>query len=108
MTKRLRIAIQKSGRLSDDSLALLKRAGCEIHKNRSNLFFPVENLPIDLLLVRDDDISGFVSQGVADLGIVGLNEFNESKLSHANLLSIFSRSIVIFPFQTSTEPLSSH
>lgn len=85
MTKRLRIAIQKSGRLSDDSLALLKRAGCEIHENRSNLFFPVENLPIDLLLVRDDDISGFVSQGVADLGIVGLNEFNESKLSHDNV-----------------------
>lgn len=85
MTKRLRIAIQKSGRLSDDSLALLRRAGCKIQKNRSNLFFPVENLPIDLLLVRDDDIPGFVSQGVADVGIVGLNEFNESKLSHDNI-----------------------
>ena len=60
--KRLRIAIQKSGRLADDSMDLLKSAGLNIQKNKSGLFYRIKNLEIDLLLVRDDDIPGFLSE----------------------------------------------
>ncbi len=71
--KRLRIAIQKSGRLADSSLDLLRSAGLEISRSRDGLYYRVEDLPIDLLLVRDDDIPGLVGDGIAELGIVGLN-----------------------------------
>jgi len=79
---RLRIAIQKSGRLADDSMDLLKSAGLKIQKNKSGLFYRIKDLPIDLLLVRDDDIPGFVSEGIADLGIVGSNVFKEFSLQN--------------------------
>lgn len=80
--KRLRIAVQKSGRLSDDSFSLLKASGLKIQTNKSGLFYRVKNFPLDILLVRDDDIPGFVADGIADLGIVGSNVFEEFNLSH--------------------------
>lgn len=79
---RLRIAIQKSGRLADSSLDLLRSAGLEISGSKDGLFYRVEDLPIDLLLVRDDDIPGLVGDGVAELGIVGLNVHAEYKASN--------------------------
>ncbi|MGY8985213.1 MAG: ATP phosphoribosyltransferase [Sphingomonadales bacterium] len=79
---RLRIAIQKKGRLAEDTFALLKDAGLTIQKNKGGLFYRIKNLPIDLLLVRDDDIPGFVFDGVADLGIVGGNVYEEYALTH--------------------------
>ena len=81
---RLRLAVQKSGRLSDDSFELLKSAGLKVQVNKSGLFYRVSNFPLDLLLVRDDDIPGFVADGIADLGIVGSNVFEEFTLTHGN------------------------
>jgi ATP phosphoribosyltransferase len=70
---RLRIAIQKSGRLSEPARALLASAGLSWRESRDRLFCYGESLPVDLLLVRDDDIPGLIAQGVCDLGIVGRN-----------------------------------
>lgn len=75
--KRLRIAIQKSGRLADDSLSLLRAAGLSISRSKDGLFYRVENLPVDLLLVRDDDIPRLIGDGIVDLGIVGRNVLEE-------------------------------
>lgn len=70
---RLRIAIQKSGRLSDPARALLSACGLSWRESRDRLFCYGESAPIDLLLVRDDDIPGLISGGLCDLGIVGRN-----------------------------------
>ena len=70
---RLRIAIQKSGRLADPARALLASCGLSWRESRDRLFCYGEALPIDLLLVRDDDIPGLIADGVCDLGIVGRN-----------------------------------
>ncbi|RPE82010.1 ATP phosphoribosyltransferase [Vulcaniibacterium tengchongense] len=70
---RLRIAIQKSGRLSEPARALLASCGLSWRESRDRLFCYGETLPIDLLLVRDDDIPGLIADGVCDLGIVGRN-----------------------------------
>lgn len=74
---RLRIAIQKSGRLADPARDLLARAGLSFRESRDRLFCYGESLPIDLLLVRDDDIPGLIAEGVCDLGIVGRNVLAE-------------------------------
>jgi ATP phosphoribosyltransferase len=74
---RLRIAIQKSGRLADDSLDLIAAAGFRIVKGVNDLVFRIDNAPIDLLRVRDDDIPTFVGDGVADFGVIGLNVLRE-------------------------------
>jgi ATP phosphoribosyltransferase len=74
---RLRLAMQRSGRLSDASFELLSKCGLHISRSRTELFCRIEELPIDLLLVRDDDIPGFVEEGVCDLGIVGENVVEE-------------------------------
>jgi ATP phosphoribosyltransferase len=74
---RLRIAIQKSGRMADPARDLLTRAGLSFRESRDRLFCYGESLPIDLLLVRDDDIPGLIAEGVCDLGVVGLNVLEE-------------------------------
>ena len=74
---RLRIAVQKSGRLADRSLELIAGAGLRVMKGANELLYRIENQPIDLLRVRDDDIPTFVADGVAELGIVGLNVLAE-------------------------------
>ena len=79
VSDRTRIALQKSGRMADDSLNLLKSCGLHIDRSRDQLFCRIKELPIDLLLVRDDDIPGFVSNGTCDLGIVGDNVFAEAR-----------------------------
>ena len=78
---RLRIAVQKSGRLSDASQDLLARCGLKFRQSRDKLFCFGESLAIDLLLVRDDDIPGLIAQGVCDLGIVGRNVSSEQALA---------------------------
>lgn len=79
--ERLRVAVQKSGRLTDKTLNLLERCGLEIRKSKDQLFCYGENMPIDLLLVRDDDIPGLVAEDVCDLGIAGLNILEETRLN---------------------------
>ncbi|MGY0152055.1 ATP phosphoribosyltransferase [Edwardsiella tarda] len=78
---RLRIAMQKSGRLSEDSQALLARCGIKINLHQPRLIAFAENMPIDILRVRDDDIPGLVMDGVVDLGIIGENVLEEELLS---------------------------
>ncbi len=74
MTK-LKIAIQKSGRLSEKSLLLLKNCGIKLDNNgERKLKTEAKNFPIEVLFLRDDDIPQYVEQGVADIGILGENE----------------------------------
>ncbi|MFH7565208.1 MULTISPECIES: ATP phosphoribosyltransferase [Oceanimonas] len=75
---RLRIAIQKSGRLSKECQKLLKGCGVKLNIREQRLIAHAENMPIDLLLVRDDDIPGLVMDGVVDLGVVGENVLEET------------------------------
>lgn len=79
--KRLRIAMQKSGRLSQESQALLKQCGVKINLQEQRLIAYAENMPIDILRVRDDDIPGLVFDGVVDLGVVGENVLEEAELA---------------------------
>jgi ATP phosphoribosyltransferase len=79
-SNRLRIAIQKSGRLSDDSIALLKAIGIKLQIRDRLLIAHSTNQPIDLLRVRDDDIPGLVMDGIVDLGFIGENELEEKML----------------------------
>lgn len=74
---RLRIAIQKSGRLSDPARNLLSACGLSWRESRDRLFCYGETAPVDLLLVRDDDIPALIADGVCDLGVVGRNVLME-------------------------------
>ncbi len=81
---RLRIAVQKSGRLGDPSRELLSRCGLKFRSSRDKLFCFGENMAVDLLLVRDDDIPGLIADGVCDLGVVGRNVLDEAGLGMAD------------------------
>ncbi|MGQ4659666.1 ATP phosphoribosyltransferase [Lysobacter sp. F6437] len=75
---RLRIAIQKSGRLAEPARSLLASCGLGWRESRDRLFCYGETLPVDLLLVRDDDIPALIADGVCDLGVVGRNVLSEA------------------------------
>ncbi|GMQ28333.1 ATP phosphoribosyltransferase [Algoriphagus confluentis] len=77
MEQIIRIAVQKSGRLSDDSLSLIKECGIKFYNGTGKLKSTATNFPVEFLFLRDDDIPGYVADGVADLGIVGENELVE-------------------------------
>jgi len=77
---RIKIAVQKSGRLTEHSLDLLQRCGLKYTRGRDQLIGFGENMPIDILLVRDDDIPELVLDDVCDLGIAGLNVIEEKRL----------------------------
>ena len=79
--QRIKVAVQKTGRLTGHSIDLLERCGLKVTKSKDQLICYGENMPIDLLLVRDDDIPGLVSDDICDLGIVGLNVVEEKRLS---------------------------
>jgi ATP phosphoribosyltransferase len=80
-TMRLKIAIQKSGRLTDSSLDLLSRCGLKFSRGKDQLMCYGENMPLDVLFVRDDDIPDLVQEDVCDLGLVGLNVVEEKRLA---------------------------
>lgn len=80
---RLKIAVQKSGRLADASLALMTRCGLNFARDRDHLVCYGENLPVDLMLVRDDDIPELVADGACDAGIVGQNVSGEYALARS-------------------------
>ena len=82
---RVKIAIQKNGRLSSDSLSLLRKCGIEFNESENMLFIKSTNMSVDLLMVRDDDIPRLVGQNIADLGIVGENVIKEKQLSNNSL-----------------------
>ncbi|MEE6030881.1 ATP phosphoribosyltransferase [Avibacterium paragallinarum] len=77
---RLRIALQKKGRLSKDCAELLKQCGVKINWNEQRLIAYAENMPIEILRVRDDDIPGLIFDGIVDLGIIGENVLEEEEL----------------------------
>ena len=80
-TARLKVALQKSGRLTENSLDLLVRCGLKYSRGKDQLMCYGENMPLDVLFVRDDDIPDLVQQDVCDLGIVGLNVIEEKRLA---------------------------
>src|ERR1051325_11478195 len=73
----LRIAIQKSGRLYEDSVALLKECGIDLRNVKDRLKTESDNFPLEVFFFRDDDIPQYVEDGVADIGIVGENVLHE-------------------------------
>ena len=74
---KLKVAIQKSGRLSEKSLELLKECGIKVSNGNRKLKTSAKNFPMEILFLRDDDIPQYVEQGVADIGILGENEVLE-------------------------------
>ena len=78
--KTLKIAIQKSGRLNEKSVELLKNCGLSFENYKSSLISPVSNFPLEILFLRDDDIPEYVQDGIADLGIVGENVIEETEV----------------------------
>lgn len=80
---RLRVAVQKSGRLSERSLEILQRCGLRFAQSKDKLFWYGQDFPVDLLLLRDDDIPRLLLDGVCELGIVGRNVLSEQALEQA-------------------------
>lgn len=86
--ERLRIAIQKSGRLTDKSMQLLKDCGIQIQNGKRKLLSPATNFPLDIYFLRDDDIPQYVEDGVADLGILGENVLFEEATNVETILPL--------------------
>ncbi len=102
--KTLKIAIQKSGRLNEKSVELLKNCGLNFENYKSSLISPVSNFPLEILFLRDDDIPEYVQDGIADLGIVGENVIQETevKVSYLQKLGFGKCSLKIAVPNTST------
>ena len=83
--KTLKIAIQKSGRLNEKSVELLKNCGLSFENYKSSLISSVSNFPLEILFLRDDDIPEYVQDGIADLGIVGENVISETEVNVSHL-----------------------
>ena len=77
-TTKLKIALQKSGRLYDDSIKILKECGIELQNGMNKLLNEATNFPLQVLFLRDDDIPQYVEDAVADIGIVGENIIYET------------------------------
>src|ERR1043165_1230265 len=81
--QRLKLAVQKSGRVTDPSLDLLARCGLKLSRGKDQLMGFGENMPLDVLFVRDDDIPDLVQEDICDLGLMGLNVLEEKRLELA-------------------------
>ena len=75
----LRIAVQAKGRLYEDTMELLSETGIKLESGKRLLLLPARNFPLEVLFLRDDDIPQCVADGVADIGVVGENEYAEKK-----------------------------
>ncbi len=92
METRLKLAVQKSGRLQEDSLALLRECGVSIDNGRDQLKAGARNFPLDVLFLRNSDIPQYVEDGVADIGIIGENTMIEKQRAIHKVLPLgFSR-----------------
>ena len=88
----LKIAIQKSGRLNEDSLTLLKECGISINNGKDQLMAQASNFRLDVLYLRNSDIPQYVRDGVADIAIIGDNTEKEKKTGIRHVLDLgFSR-----------------
>ncbi len=88
MESRLKIAVQKSGRLLDGSLQLLKECGVRVDNGKDQLKARAHNFPIDILYLRNSDIPQYVEDGVADIGIIGHNTVVEKQKDLAEVLPL--------------------
>jgi ATP phosphoribosyltransferase len=96
---RLKIAVQKSGRLTEHSLDLLSRCGLKYTRGKDQLMCYGENMPLDVLFVRDDDIPDLVQEDVCDLGLVGLNVVEEKRLAfQARGLKVLFETVQLLDF----------
>lgn len=87
-TKNLKLAIQKTGRLTDETLEFLRKSGLEFESYNQRLFSLCRNFPLEILYVRDDDIPDYVASGIVDLGIVGQNVLYEERPKVRKLLNL--------------------
>ena len=83
-SERLKIAIQKSGRLADESQKLLQNCGIKLTKSKDQLYCTSLNFPLDIYFIRDDDIPSFVASKVCQIGIVGRNVIKEEQILKKN------------------------
>lgn len=86
--KNLKLAIQKQGRLTDETLEFLRKSGLEFESYKQRLFSSCRNFPLEILYVRDDDIPDYVASGTVDLGIIGLNKLNEERPRVKKILNL--------------------
>ncbi len=86
--KNLKLAIQKQGRLTEETLEFLRKSGLEFESYKQRLFSSCRNFPLEILYVRDDDIPNYVASGTVDLGILGQNVLNEEKPRVKKLLDL--------------------
>src|SRR3989344_5665068 len=87
-SKNLKLAIQKEGRLTEETLEFLRQSGLEFESYTQRLFSTCRNFPLDILYVRDDDIPNYVQTGAVDMGIVGQNVINEKMPQVKKLLNL--------------------
>ncbi len=87
-SKNLKLAIQKEGRLTDETLEFLRKAGLEFESYKQRLFSTCKNFPLEILYLRDDDIPDYVASGTVDLGILGQNILYEEKPKVRKLLNL--------------------
>jgi len=107
--KNLKLAIQKEGRLSDDTLDFLRKVGLDFESYQQKLFSTVRNFPLEILYVRDNDIPNYVSSGTVDLGIIGQNILNEERPKVKKLLNLrfgFCSLVVAVPKESTIFNLS--
>ena len=102
--KTLKIAIQKSGRLNEKSVQLLKNCGLSFENYKSSLISTVSNFPLEILFLRDDDIPEYVQDGIADIGIVGENVIAETGVDVSFLQELgFGKCTLKLAVQTHSE-----
>ncbi len=107
--KNLKLALQKEGRLTEQTLDLLKGVGLEFETYRARLFAACRNFDLELLYVRDDDIPEYVADGVVDLGVVGRNLVVESGFDVCELLALgfgFCELVVAVPKESNIHDLA--
>ena len=86
--KNLKLAIQKEGRLTEETLEFLRKSGLEFESYKQRLFSLCRNFPLEILYVRDDDIPDYVASGIVDLGILGQNLLSEERPDVKKLLNL--------------------
>src|SRR5258708_30077806 len=86
--KSLKLAIQKEGRLTQETFDFLRSAGLEFESYKQRLFSSCRNFPLEIIYVRDDDIPGYVSSGSVDIGILGQNLLYEERPAVKKLLNL--------------------
>lgn len=75
----LRIAVQAKGRLFEETMTMLRESSIKVESSKRTLLVPAKNFPVEILYLRDDDIPQAVASGIADVGIVGENEYEEKQ-----------------------------